>query len=92
MGGSRLSLNAQLVNSRLLTDVDRFRLAMTEAAALHHFPFFDTELTVAGPERETYFLPDGVHRNPLGHERLADMVLPVLARELAELRSPSMPR
>ncbi len=86
MGGSRLSLNAQFVNSRLLTEVDRFRSSMEEAAAQHHFAFFDTEATVAGPDRETYFLPDGVHRNVLGHERLADMVLPVLARELNELR------
>ena len=85
MGGSKLSLNAQMVNAKLLAEVDQFRVSMSEAAHQHHFPFFDTEPTVAGPDRESYFMPDGVHRNELGHQRLAEMVYPVIAGELARL-------
>ncbi len=85
MGGSKLSLNAQMVNAKLLAQVDQFRTSMSEAAQQHHFPFFDTEPTVAGPDRESYFMPDGVHRNEAGHQRLADMVYPVIAGELDRL-------
>lgn len=85
MGGSKLSLNAQMVNAKLLAQVDQFRAAMTEAAYQHRFAFFDTEPTVAGAERESWFLPDGVHRNEAGHARLAEMVYPVLAEEIRRL-------
>ncbi|MGH2608412.1 MAG: SGNH/GDSL hydrolase family protein, partial [Tepidiformaceae bacterium] len=85
MGGSKLSLNPRLINGRLLAQVDEFRAAMSAAAQQHRFPFFDTEPTVAGPERESYFMPDGVHRNERGHARLADMVYPVIAEEARRL-------
>lgn len=85
MGGSKLSLNAQVVNARLLAQVDQFRSAMSDAARQHHFPFFDTEPTVAGPDRESFFLPDGVHRNDLGHARLAEMIYPVVLDEVRRL-------
>lgn len=85
MGGSRLSLNPHLVDGRLLGAVDRFRDEMRAAAEGHRFPFFDTEPTVAGSERESYFMPDGVHRNERGHARLAEMVYPVILAEAERL-------
>lgn len=91
MGGSKLSLNPRLINGRLLAQVDQFRAAMSAAAQQHRFPFFDTEPTVAGPDRESYFVPDGVHRNERGHARLADMVYPVITAEVARLRSAAAP-
>ncbi|MEX0783896.1 MAG: hypothetical protein WD557_14735 [Dehalococcoidia bacterium] len=85
MGGSKLSLNAQMVNAKLLAQVGQFRIAMSDAAHQHRFAFFDTEPTVAGPDRESWFLPDGVHRNEAGHARLADMIYPVIAEEVRRL-------
>ncbi|HEX6031589.1 MAG TPA: hypothetical protein VFY90_09150 [Tepidiformaceae bacterium] len=83
MGGSKLSL--RYASPAVLAQVDRFRVEMKQAAEAHHFAFFDTEQTVVGPDRESYFMPDGVHRNERGHERLAEMVYPVVAAELARL-------
>ncbi len=91
MGGSKLSLNAQMVNAKLLAQVDQFRTSMSDAARQHRFAFFDTEVSVVGPDRESWFLPDGVHRNEAGHQRLADMVYPVIAEEVTRLGLASEP-
>lgn len=85
IGGSKLSLNAQMMNAKLLAQVDQFRFAMSDAAKQHRFTFFNTESTVEGPDRESYFLRDGVHRNEVGHSRMADMLYPVILDEARRL-------
>ena len=74
MGGSRFSLAAQV--SLAMPLIERFRHEMMAAAGQHHFAWFDTEAPFAGPERESYFLSDGIHRNLRGHARMAQALLP----------------
>lgn len=79
MAGARLSNRLHLLDDTMVNMIDQFREEVRQLTEDHRFVFFDTESTVEGPDRESYFQDDGVHRNPSGHRRIADMVLPVIA-------------
>lgn len=86
MGGARLSGTIQ--TTRIGSLIARFQTDMMAATADRRFVWFDTEATLAGPDRESYFLRDGIHRNLKGHRRVADMLLPVLATAINGARAP----
>lgn len=81
--GARLSNRLHLLDATMVEMIDQFSGEMRRLTAEHRFIFFDTELTVAGPDREACFQDDGVHRTPFGHRRIADMLLPVIATAAA---------
>ena len=78
MGGNRLGAAVQSVTPGMTAAIVSFSTEMERVARAHHFVWFDTETSVAGPERDAMFLADGVHRTPLGHQRLATMLVPIL--------------
>lgn len=78
MGGSRLGTALQSITPGMVESIAEFATEMQGVAREHRFIWFDTETSVAGAERETLFLEDGLHRSPRGRHRLATMLMPVV--------------
>lgn len=83
MGGSRLSDEIQRLNPGMVEKVDQFASELRQVTETHRLTWFNTEASVAGRDRASLFFPDGVHRTPEAHRRLADMLLPVVAAALS---------
>lgn len=84
MGGNRFTAPLRAANPGMLERLDQFARDMEAAAVAHRFAWFNTEASVAGPQRDTYFLADGVHRTLAAHARLAGMLLPVVRALVAD--------